>query len=161
MPNTKAVGVAYADPEFESVTVSGAATVSGAVTAASVTATGAVTAASVAASSELGYTAAAQGTVTQLTDKSTAVTLNKSAGQIVMNAATLNTLTNVTFTLNNSLISAKDVTILNVAAGATAGAYNCWISSKATGSCTITVRNISAGNLSEAITITFASIHCA
>jgi hypothetical protein len=32
MPNTKAVGVAYADPEFESVTVTGAATVSGAVT---------------------------------------------------------------------------------------------------------------------------------
>jgi hypothetical protein len=28
MPNTKAVGVAYADPEFESVTVTGAAVVS-------------------------------------------------------------------------------------------------------------------------------------
>ena len=156
MANTKAVGVAYADPEFESVTVSGAVTTTGAITT-----TGAVTAALVTASSELGYAAAAQGTVTQLTDKSTAVTLNNSAGQITMNGATLNTLTNVTFTLNNSTISAKDVTILNVAAGATAGAYNCWISSKATGSCTITVRNISGGNLSEAITINFAIIHCA
>ena len=156
MANTKAVGVAYADPEFESVTVSGAVTTTGAITT-----TGAVTAALVTASSELGYAAAAQGTVTQLTDKSTAVTLNNSAGQITMNGATLNTLTNVTFTLNNSTISAKDVTILNVAAGATAGAYNCWISSKATGSCTITVRNISGGNLSEAIVINFAIIHCA
>ena len=109
---------------------------------------------------EIGYTAAAQGTVTQGVSKAEPVTLNKSAGQIVMNGATLNTLTNVTFTLNNSTISAKDVTILNVAAGATAGAYNCWISSKATGSCTITVRNISGGNLSEAITINFAVIHC-
>ena len=156
MPNTKAVGVAYADPEFESVTVSGAVTTTGAITT-----TGAVTAALVTASSELGYAAAAQGTVTQLTDKSTAVTLNNSAGQITMNGAQLNAATNVTFTLNNSTISAKDVTILNVAAGATAGAYNCWISSKATGSCTITVRNISGGNLSEAIVINFAIIHCA
>jgi hypothetical protein len=38
MPNTKAVGVAYSDPEFESVTVTGA------VAAASVSATGNLTA---------------------------------------------------------------------------------------------------------------------
>lgn len=43
MPNTKAVGVAYSDPEFESLTVTGASSV-GAVSAASVSATGAVTA---------------------------------------------------------------------------------------------------------------------
>ena len=43
MPNTKAVGVAYSDPEFESVTVTGAST------AASVAATGAVTGATVSA----------------------------------------------------------------------------------------------------------------
>ena len=109
---------------------------------------------------ELGYTANAQGQVTQQTSKSTAVTLNKSAGQITMNGAQLNATTNVTFTLNNSTISAKDVVVLSVAAGASAGSYNCWISSKATGSCTITVRNITAGNLSEAIVINFAVIHC-
>ena len=62
---------------------------------------------------ELGYTAEASGTVTQLTDKSTAVTLNKSAGQITMNNAALANVTNVSFTLNNSIISAKDVVILN------------------------------------------------
>jgi hypothetical protein len=33
MPNTKAVGVAYADPEFESVTVSGAIVATGAIVA--------------------------------------------------------------------------------------------------------------------------------
>jgi hypothetical protein len=109
---------------------------------------------------ELGYTAAAQGQVTQQTNKSTAVTVNKSAGQITMNGAQLNAATNVTFTLNNSTISANDVIVLSVASGATAGAYNCWVSSKATGSCTITVRNITAGNLSEAIVINFAVIHC-
>lgn len=35
MPNTKAVGVAYADPEFESVTVTGALTAGGVVSTAS------------------------------------------------------------------------------------------------------------------------------
>lgn len=36
MPNTKAIGVAYSDPQFESLTVTGASTL-GAVTATSVT----------------------------------------------------------------------------------------------------------------------------
>jgi hypothetical protein len=111
------------------------------------------------AGGELGYTAEASGTVTQLTDKSTGVSLNKSAGQITTNNAALANATNVTFTLTNSTISAKDVIILSVSSGATAGAYNCWISSKATGSCTITLRNISASPLSEAVVINFAVIH--
>jgi len=109
---------------------------------------------------QLGYTAAAQGTVTQATSKSTAVTLDKAAGQIVMNNASLGATTNVTFTLNNSLLSVNDVLILNVAANATAGAYNCWVSSLAVGSATITVRNITASPLSEAVTINYAIIHC-
>ena len=44
MPNDKATGVAYADPQFESVTVTGPVAATGAVTAASVAATGAVSA---------------------------------------------------------------------------------------------------------------------
>lgn len=132
MPNTKATGVAYLDPEFSTCY----------------------------ASEELGYAAAAQGTVTQETSKSTAVTLNRSAGRITMNGAALANATNVTFTLNNSTITAKDVVILSVSAGATAGAYNCWVSGKGTGTCSITVRNISGGSLSEAIVINFAIIHC-
>jgi hypothetical protein len=135
MANTKSIGVAFLDQNIEGADF-------------------------VYVDSELGYTAAAQGTVTQGVSKAEPVTLNRSAGQITMNAATLNATTNVTFTLNNSTIGPKDVTILNVAAGATAGAYNCWISSKATGSCTITVRNISGGNLSEAVVVNFAVIHC-
>lgn len=134
MPNSQATGVAYGDPEFTTCY----------------------------ASQELGYSAAAQGTVTQLTDKSTAVTLSKSAGQITMSGAALAAATNVTFTLTNSLLSAKDVVIINVAsANATAGAYNAWISSMLAGSCTITLRNITAGSLSEAVVINFAIIHAA
>ena len=109
---------------------------------------------------ELGYTAAAQGAVTQLTSKSTGVTLNASAGRITMNNASLNAATNVTFTLTNSKISTNDVVVLSVSEGATAGSYNCWVSGKAAGSATITLRNISGGALSEAVVINFAIIHC-
>lgn len=131
MPNTKATGVAFADPEFTTCY----------------------------ASEEIGYAAAAQGEVTQATSKSTAVTLNKSAGQITMNAASLAATTNVTFTLTNSLLSAKDVLILNVTNG-TSAAYNCWVSSMGAGAATITLRNISASPLAEAVVINFAIIHC-
>jgi hypothetical protein len=110
---------------------------------------------------ELGYAPEAQGSVTQQTDKSTAVTLNRSAGRITMDDATLNATTNVTFTLNNSKISLNDVVILSVSENATAGAYNCWVSGKAVGSASITVRNISASPLSEAVVINYAIIHCA
>jgi hypothetical protein len=108
---------------------------------------------------ELGYTSEASGAVTQLTSKSTGVTLNKSCGQITMNNASLANVTNVSFTLTNNTISINDVVVLSVASGATAGGYNCWISGKATGSCTITLRNLSGGPLAEAVVINFAVIH--
>lgn len=109
--------------------------------------------------SELGYTAAAQGQVTQATSKATAVTLNKAAGQITMNGAALAAATNVTFVLTNSFISANDVIAITTTGG-TAGAYNAWASGLATGSCSITLRNVTAGSLSEAVVLNFALIHC-
>ena len=111
---------------------------------------------------QIGYTAAAQGTVTQATDKSTAVTLNKPAGRITMNNASLATATNATFTLNNSFISANDTVILTISGGqATPGSYNVFANALAAGTVSITLRNISGGSLSEAIVINFALIHCA
>ena len=110
------------------------------------------------AGGQLGYSTDAQGAVTQLTSKSTGVTLNRSCGQITMNNAALAATTNVTFTLTNSLIGVKDVLVLNVYGG-TSGSYNVWVSGLAEGSATITVRNITAGSLSEAIVINYAIIH--
>ena len=111
---------------------------------------------------QLGYTVAAQGTVTQATDKSTAVTLNKPAGRITMNAAALATATNATFTLNNSFISANDTVILTISGGqATPGSYNVFANALSAGTVSITLRNISGGSLSEAVVINFAIIHCA
>jgi N-acetylmuramic acid 6-phosphate (MurNAc-6-P) etherase len=77
-----------------------------------------------------------------------------------MNAAQLNATTSVNFTLNNSTISAKDTVILTLAnSGATAGSYTAIVSALSTGVATITVRNITAGNLSEAIVLNFCIIH--
>jgi hypothetical protein len=111
---------------------------------------------------ELGYTAEASGTVTQLTDKSTAVTLNKSMGRITMNNASLTTATNATFTLNNSTISANDTVILTISGGqATPGSYNVFANALTSGSVSISLRNISGGSLSEAVVINFCIIHSA
>ena len=149
MGNTKSIGVAYSDQDIDGGTI-------GATTPSTVVGT------TVYATTELGYTSAAQGTVTQATSKSTAVTLNKSAGQITMNNASLATATNATFTLNNSTISANDAVILTISGGqTTAGSYNVFANSLAAGSVSITLRNISGGSLSEAIVINFAIIHCA
>ena len=137
MANTKPIGVAFSDQDI-------------------------VGAQFLLSDEQLGYTAAAQGTVTQATDKSTTVTLNRSAGRITMNNASLATATNATFTLNNSLISANDTVILTISGGqATAGSYNVFANSLSAGSVSITLRNISGGTLSEAIVINFALIHCA
>lgn len=136
MANTKPIGVAFSDQDI-------------------------VGAQFLLSDEQLGYTAAAQGTVTQLTDKSTAVTLNRSAGRITMNNASLATATNATFTLNNSLISANDTVVLTISGGqATPGSYNVFANALAAGSVSISLRNISGGTLSEAIVVNFALIHC-
>jgi hypothetical protein len=131
MPNTQSTGIAYADPEFTTCFVS----------------------------EQLGYAAAASGTVTQATSKSTAVTINKSMGRITMNNEALAGNTAASFTMNNSLISGNDVIILNVSGGGTAGAYTTYVSSMTTGSAVVTLRNLTGGSLSEAVIINFSTIH--
>jgi hypothetical protein len=131
MSNSIASGVAYADPEFTTCYVS----------------------------QEFGYAAAAQGAVTQLTDKSTAVTLNKSAGRITMNNAALAGNTAVSFTMNNSSVSASDTIVVCISGGATAGAYTTYISSLATGTALVTLRNLTGGSLSEAVILNYSIIH--
>ena len=149
--NTKPIGVAYEDQNIIGADTVSATTVSGTD----------ITGVDIYASDEIGYTAAAQSTVTQLTDKSTGVTINASAGQITMNNATLNATTNVSFTMTNNKVSAKDVVIVNVAGGVASNVtYNCWVSGHTAGSCAFVLRNISAGSLSEAVVLNFAVIHC-
>ena len=103
----------------------------------------------------LGYNTG--GTVTQATNKSTAVTLNGASGRITMNGALLALDTTVSFTLTNSSITANDLLILNHVSVGTAGSY-LLNAQAAAGSATINVRNISLAALSEAIVIGFAVI---
>jgi len=104
-----------------------------------------------------GYATGSGGVVTQLTDKTTAVTLSKSTGQITLAAAALAASTTVSFTLTNTVIEAGDILIMNHISGGTAGSYLLNAQSAA-GSASINVRNISLGSLSEAIVIAFAVI---
>jgi hypothetical protein len=131
MSNTKATGVAYLDPEFSTCY----------------------------ATEEIGYAPEAQGTVTQLTNKSTAVTLNKSMGRITMNNQALAGGVNALFTLNNSTISANDVVVVSISGGGTAGAYWPFVASQTTGSAVIGVYNNSGGELSEAVVVNYVIIH--
>jgi len=131
MSNSIATGVAYADPEFTTCY----------------------------ASAEIGYTATAQGAVTQLTDKSTAVTLNKSMGRITMNNAALAGNTAVSFTMNNSTISTNDTIIVNISGGATTGAYTTYVTLMTAGSAILTLRNLTGTSYSEAVILNFSIIH--
>ncbi len=106
----------------------------------------------------LGYNTGAGGTVSQGGNKSTGVTLNKPAGEITMQNTALGAATTVQFTLTNSSIGARDVMILNIVGGiATGAAYNLDATCSA-GSAVISVRNITAGSLSEAIVLRYAVI---
>lgn len=107
-----------------------------------------------------GYTTGEGGTVTQATDKSTAVTLNKKCGQITMSGAALAASTTVSFTLANSTVVASDVVVLNHVATGTLGNYSLSARSGA-GSVTIAVRNLTGGSLSDALVIGFAVIKVA
>jgi hypothetical protein len=155
MTNSVAIGVAYQDQAISGGTIDNSTI--GATTPSTIVGT------TVYATSEIGYSTAAQGAVTQATSKSTGVTLNKSAGQITMNNAALAGAAAVSFVLTNSTISANDTIIVNIASnttGSLAGAYTTYVSYLAAGSALITLRNLTAAtSYSEAVVINYAIIH--
>ena len=105
----------------------------------------------------IGYTTGAGGTVTQLTSKSTGATLNRPAGEITMNNASLSGGAIVSFTLTNSTIEAGDTLVLNHTSGGTIGAYTL-NAACAAGSAVIYIRNNTSGPLGEALVLRFALI---
>lgn len=107
----------------------------------------------------LGYGTGAGGTVTQGSGsgKATTVTLNRPTGQITMNSATLNAGAVVTFQLNNSLIANTDQLIATLSDDFSPANYSIRCS-VGTGRGRISLTNISAGNLTEAVVLNFAII---
>lgn len=96
------------------------------------------------------------GSVTQLTNKSTGVTLNASRGTITLEATdTINAGAAKLFTFTNSFVEANDFVSIAHEVGGTGGAYCANVGSITGGSCEVRVTNISTGNLTEAPILRF------
>jgi len=103
----------------------------------------------------IGYGTGAGGTVTQLTSKSTTVTLNKPTGQIIMNNAALAAGTEVEFVFYNSLIGYNDNIYITVVSN---GNYKVKNTSGSLGFTYVRVKNETAGSLSDAVQLIFSLI---
>lgn len=128
----------------------------GAATGASLTTTGSLL---VSGTGKQGYATGSGGVVTQGSGsgKATAVTLSKSNGSITMDGALLAAATTVSFTLTNTTIEAGDILVMNHLSGGTAGAYTL-NAQCAAGSAVISLRNVTAGGLTEVPVIRFAVV---
>ena len=106
----------------------------------------------------LGYGTGSGGTVTQLTSKSTAVTLNKPCGHIIMNNSALAAGGIVHFLLNNSLISLNDTVVATFkdASADDIRLYRVEAISQGTGYSWIKITNTHSLALAESPVITFA-----
>ena len=108
-------------------------------------------------SAGVGYKTGAGGTVTQLTNKVTGVTLNKICGQIVTMNTAMAAGDRLNFTLTNSTIAATDVVAVSFTSPSTAS-YTVTVDTVAAGSCRFMIINQTASLLSDVITINFAVI---
>lgn len=104
----------------------------------------------------LGYGSGAGGTVTQLTSKSTAVTLNKPSGRIIMHNEALAAGASVQFVFNNSLINSTDLVYCQSLTNDYTHRVEAF--SVFTGGCSITVKNQAPVSLSVAVPLAFCII---
>jgi len=126
---------------------------SGGTALATVSSTGSITTTGAA----IGYATGAGGTVTQATNKSNGVTINKITGLITMNNASLAANTTVAFTVTNSTVAATDVPVVAISGAASAG-YQISVTDVSNGSFRISLLNATGGALVEAVEISFVII---
>lgn len=108
--------------------------------------------------SPIGYVGGMGAAVTQATSKTTGVTINTLCGSITTTNAALAAAAEVKFTVTNSMVAATDIPIVSIKSGGTSGAYLICVGAVAAGSFDITLGNVSAGSLSQAVVINFAII---
>ncbi len=106
----------------------------------------------------VGYAVGYGGAVAQLTDKTTTVIINEFCGTITTDAASLLADAIVSFTVTNSNVAANDLIVTTHNSGGTVGGYLVIANTPAAGSFKITIRNVTAGPLAEALVIRFAVI---
>lgn len=105
----------------------------------------------------VGYDAGSGGVVTQLTSKSTNVTINKRCGQITTHNASLGAGGAVAFFVNNSTVAATDVITANLQSAAIAN-YDIRVGQPSAGFFVVVIINNTGGALAEALVINFAVI---
>lgn len=104
----------------------------------------------------LGYGTGAGGTVTQATNKGTGVTINKPIGRITTHNASLAAGATAEFAVNNTAMKAHDLVVLNVL---TVGRkYDICVTYSQDGRFDVALTNVTAGALSEPVTIKFAIV---
>tara|TARA_A200000159_G_scaffold70984_1_gene65916 strand:- start:25 stop:750 length:726 start_codon:yes stop_codon:yes gene_type:complete len=100
---------------------------------------GNISAPNIFASADLGYSSGGGGVVTQGTSITTGVTLNAPSGVITCFAHSYPANDAINFTLNNTAIGANDVVIVSLQNGD--DSLSASVTSTATGSCDISIRN--------------------
>lgn len=107
----------------------------------------------------IGYTTGAGDAETQATSKTTAVTINTVTGQITTHSSQIAAGVTVSFTVNNTAIRSGDSILVIHDSGGTAAAYQTWAHTIVnTTSFQIAIRNVTGGNLSEAIILAYVII---
>lgn len=135
-----------------------------AVTGSTITASDGINSPIITSTINLGYGGSGTGASTSQTSGTgtgkakTTLAINKPCGEIIMDSASLAANTTVSFVLTNNTITATDVVIVNHASVGTAGAYQVTVSAVASGTCLISVRNVTGSSLGEAIKLNFAVI---
>lgn len=135
-----ALAIAGALSGVTTLAMAGALSGATAITATSVAVTAGLTS-SGATGAGIGYAAGAGGTVSQLTDRSTGVTLNTLSGTITGQATSLAAGASASFVVTNSTVAIGDTVSLSVRSGPTASTSVFTVSGVATGSFTIRASN--------------------
>lgn len=105
----------------------------------------------------IGYTTGQGGSVTQATDKTTTVTLNKLSGRITTANQSMTNGQTIIFNFSNSFIVDGDQVLVTSGPGLSNALFNYRLAAGevSNGGCRISITNISGGTLAEAIPLNF------
>ncbi len=96
---------------------------------------------STSATAGIGYATGAGGTVTQITNRTTGVTINKICGSITTDTTAITALASASFTVTDSACAIGDVVVLSIRSGQTNKATTASVTTVAAGSFEITITN--------------------
>tara|TARA_R110000868_G_scaffold404382_1_gene682478 strand:+ start:323 stop:778 length:456 start_codon:yes stop_codon:yes gene_type:complete len=147
MSFTKPIGVAYLDQDIDGGIIGA-------------TNPQAIKGTIIYATTQLGYTNGSYGTVTQLNNKATGVTINNTCGTITTANAQMAPGALVAFIVTNNKVSSLDTVIVNIASGASAAfAYLAAVVSVQDGAFTINLTNQSSNAYTDILKINFSILH--